>query len=1037
MKNALTIIIVLLFFSCNSGNIDDTPSGINDFSSLEKEFADPSKEYRTAPLYVWNTKVTTGIIDSTLTDLKAKGFGGVFIHPRPGMVTEYMSDDWYNLYKHAIAKGKELDMNIWIYDENSYPSGFAGGHVPAEMPESYNQGGGLEMLKVEVLPDTVSQYYLCLKDENGQMVDITAKVKDEQGKKGTYYLFAKTYERKSPWYGGFSYVDLLYPRVTQKFIEITMDGYKKHIGEEFGKTVPGWFTDEPNINTTGGIRWTPDLFDVFQKEWGYDLKVNLPSLYEETGNWKEVRHNYTQTLLQLFIDRWAKPCFEYCEQNNLEFTGHYWEHGWPDVGHGGDNMAMYAWHQTPAIDMLFNQFNEESPQAQFGNIRAVKELASVANQMGNKRTLSETYGGGGWEETFTDLKRLGDWEYVLGVNFMNQHLSHLTISGARKYDYPPSFSAHTPWWPYYKTLNDHYARLSMALSSGQQKNDILILEPTTSVWLYYSYRRSNPELMTIGTNFQNFVTTLEKAQVEYDLGSENIIKDQGKVTNNGFGIGKRNYSKVVIPPLTENLDLATFNLLKEFSANGGIILAFSKPTLLNGKASKEVTDFFAEGKAITYLQGLSPATISEYFGSPKISFADVQGGNLLHHRREMKDGNVLFLVNSSLDEAVKGKVSIVGKDAVELNTLTGEMLDYTEIVNGDKVSIDYNIPPAGSLLLYVFDKKQDKFEPSPKKANKYEPVVAKGEVKVKADKDNILAIDFCDLYLGKDIFKDIHMFDAADKVFKYHGFVDGNPWNTSVQYKDNIVKRDTFQTGGFKVIYKFAIDGDFDMSAMQATIERSWLYKISLNGKEIKTEQGVSPIDPQMRVFNIGGIVKKGENQLVLELSPMKIMAEIEPIYISGAFAVKPIAKGFAIIAPQSQLNLGSWKEQGLPFYGQIVTYSKAFEIPKMEGVYRVSLGEWAGSVAEVLVNDKSAGLIITKPYNIDVTKLMNQGENKVEIKIVGSNKNLLGPFHKAQKGIVGPWQFRGVPAYPAGNAYDQLDYGLMTDFNLEVGQVN
>jgi len=42
---------------------------------------------------------------------------------------------------------------------------------------------------------------------------------------------------------------------------------------------------------------------------------------------------------------------------------------------------MYAWHQMPGIDMLFNQFNETSPRAQFGNIRAVKELRSAANQV--------------------------------------------------------------------------------------------------------------------------------------------------------------------------------------------------------------------------------------------------------------------------------------------------------------------------------------------------------------------------------------------------------------------------------------------------------------------------------------------------------------------------------------------------------------------------------------------------------------------------------------------------------------------------------
>ena len=72
----------------------------------------------------------------------------------------------------------------------------------------------------------------------------------KKGKKGKYLLFSKTYNRKSDWYGGFSYVDLLYPGVTQKFIEVTMTGYEKYLGTEFGKTIPGTFTDEPQIEFT-------------------------------------------------------------------------------------------------------------------------------------------------------------------------------------------------------------------------------------------------------------------------------------------------------------------------------------------------------------------------------------------------------------------------------------------------------------------------------------------------------------------------------------------------------------------------------------------------------------------------------------------------------------------------------------------------------------------------------------------------------------------------------------------------------------------
>jgi hypothetical protein len=95
------------------------------------------------------------------------------------------------------------------------------------MPESYNQGQGLRMTRFDVLPDTSDKYFICLKEENGKFTDITSALATEKGKSGKYCLFHKTFNRKSDWYGGFSYVDLLYPGVTEKFLEVTMPGYER------------------------------------------------------------------------------------------------------------------------------------------------------------------------------------------------------------------------------------------------------------------------------------------------------------------------------------------------------------------------------------------------------------------------------------------------------------------------------------------------------------------------------------------------------------------------------------------------------------------------------------------------------------------------------------------------------------------------------------------------------------------------------------------------------------------------------------------
>lgn len=1015
-----------------------TKASLNDFDTLSGIFKSPPEDYTTAPFFVWNYHITKEEIDRFMIDFKNSGSSQIFIHPRPGLITEYLSEEWLNLVEYTVKKGRDLGIKVWLYDENSYPSGFAGGHVPDRMPESYNQGQGLWLNEFDILPDTADKYFLCLKEEKeGQYADITSTLENEKGEKGKYYLFNKTYYGKSGWFGGFSYVDLLYPGVTQKFLEITLDAYKQKNGSDFGKTIPGVFTDEPEISSPGGIRWTPDLFEVFKNTWGYDLKTNLPSLFKELGDWKKVRHNYTAVLLQMFIDRWAKPYFNYCEENGLIFTGHYWEHSWPGMQQGGDNMAMYAWHQMPGIDMLFNQFNDSSVKAQFGNIRSVKELASAANQTGRERKLSETYGGGAWELTFTDMKRLGDWEYALGVNFMNQHLSHFSIAGARKYDYPPTFTYHEPWWSNYKYINTHYARLSLALSAGKQINDILIIEPTTSSWLYDSYAGKNPKSNTIGQSFQNFINILEKKQVEYDLGSEQIIKDMGSVKGRKLTVGQCSYETVVLPPLMENINLSTFKLLEKFVTRGGKLITFSNPSMINGAVNENLKSFFEKysGK-ISFEEQLTPELITKYFTDQEITFSGISGGDLYHHRRILDDGQILFLANSSLSENVSGSLSTRGNDVIELNTLSGEIYGYENTTEGNSVNISFNLPAAGSLLLFIPEVRKTAYS-IPEIPKEYTSLPDTSPMKVIRDDDNAIAIEFCDLLLNGKISRDLHNYTAADMVYKHYGFKNGNPWNHAVQFKTNITDRDNFDpNSGFTADYHFNINGRFDFSSLRAVIERPDLWNVSINGNAIEPEENEWWLDREFAVFNISNYVRLGKNTISLNVAPMKIHAEIEPIYIIGDFSVSPAAKGWIITPAIQSLKAGSWKEQGMPFYSWNVTYSKDFSVKQKNSVCKVKLNKWQGTIAEVSVNGKWAGVIAFPPYDLDVTRFIESGTNTIDVKVTGSLKNLMGPhFNNPAPGMTGPGHWRNVKKYPAGKDYQLIDYGLMEDFELLQGK--
>ncbi|GAB3907006.1 glycosyl hydrolase [Mucilaginibacter boryungensis] len=1014
------------------------------FNEIRGQFHQPGKDYGSVPFWVWNTKVTKGLIDAMLDDYKHNDFGGVIIHARPGLITEYLSKDWFDLFNYAMLKGKKLGLNIWIYDENSYPTGFAGGLLVEQMPEAYNQGQMLYMDEVTEIPADISSVFVCLKEQGGTFKDVTSKLADEKGKVGRYRIFRKVnYQRSNRGSVagpiGVSYVDLMAKGVTEKFIDITYKGYEKVVGKEFGKTVKGVFSDEPTIINEGKncIRWTPDLFDRFYKKWGYDLKEQLPSLFQEVGDWKKVRHNYYQVLLQLFIDRWSKPVSAYMAEHKLVWTGHYWEHGWPSPYHGPDNMAMYAWEQMPGIDMLFNQFNEEKP-VQFGNIRAVRELGSVANQLGKKRALSETYGGGGWELTFKDMKRLADWEFVLGVNFLNQHLSFMTITGARKYDYPQSFSYHEPWWPYYKSLNHYFSRLSLLLSKGRQNNDILILEPTTSAWMYYYNGKENKRFFEITKVFNDFVTSMQKAHLEYDLGSENIIKDHGSVKGNQFVVGERAYKCVVIPPGMENIDSETYRLLKQYMAAGGKVVAFEKLQLIDGAASAQLLNIPQLNNIQTRY---NTSTLQSLFENNKFHITGLDGkaigGNIYHQRRQLTDGQLLFLSNASMEEAAIGEVALAGKDVVRMDLFTGKISKYDFKQQNGYMSIKFNVPPAGSMMLFISNHQLQGYQ---KEAPAKPIIVVKTKpAYVQRPDNNTLTVDFCDLDIHQpdSSYKNLHVGMASNKVFKHYGFTDGvgNPWNNRTQFKNAIVKRDTFSKGtGYTATYHFTIKEGVNCKHFSAVIEQPHLWSnVKINGIVVKNVPGQWWLDRSFGVYKIGPYLKPGDNQIAVSISPMSIYAEIEPVYIRGDFNLIAADKGW-VISPPVPIGLGSWAKQGLPLYGQSITYSKTFYIQSLSKQYTVQLGKWQGTVASVKVNQVFAGIITSEPNNLSITRLLKKGNNTVEVEVIGSLKNVLGPFYnKPVPGLVDPGKWYNIKSQPPGNSYDLYNYGLMDDFKILV----
>lgn len=1198
------------------GVTTSTGSGVTDSAAVKKLFANPPREYATAPLWVWNDMLTEDQVRDTMRDLAGQKVKQVFVHPRPGLMTPYLSPDWFRLWKVALKEAERLDMNVWIYDENSYPSGFAGGWVPELMPES--RGRGLvfaETTTPKWSDNTLGIYRL----EGGAFTDVSSAVRrGEAAGPGRFVVASVKRAGNSPWHGDRCYVDLMYPGVTEKFLEVTLEAYRREVGHQFGKRVPGSFTDEPELTPAGGKPWTEDLPKQFQKRWGYSLLENLPSLQREVGDWQRVRHNYHQTLLELFIERWAKPYYEYCAKHNLEFTGHYWDHEWPNCNIVPDNMAMAAWQQRPGIDCLMNQYAEHT-HAQFGNVRFCREISSVANQLGRKRTLVEIYGAGGWDLRFEDMKRIGDWLVVLGINTLDEHLSYVTLRGARKRDHPQSFSYHEPWWEAYHVNAEYLTRLSCALSQGEQINRVLVLEPTTTAWMH----QGTPRLGELGSSFFNLLMDLERAQIEYDLGCEDVLARHGRVEGKKLVVGQRHYDLVVLPPFTENLNTATVQLFETLFRNGGasaILACGAPPAYVDGQKSDRPARA-SGGADWTRVEAKDlPARLKarQDQGGFVITRAPEDRGILFHHRRQLADGELLLLVNTSLESPSSGTLEAKAGGVEKWDLYSGGAGAYPFEKSGDRVRTKFNLPPSGSLLLFLG---RQSLTPVPEPVENWTAIAPSGPMEIRRVEPNVLTLDYVDVRAGGETKANVYFYQANQFAFQKNGMA-RNPWDSAVQFKDELITKTFPPDSGFEASYRFTIEGAVP-GKLWIVIERPDLYRITCNGQPVQARKGQWWLDKAFGKIDLAGVAKSGENVVTIKAAPFTIYHEIEPAYVLGEFTLKSAAKGFVITPDQpltikparevfghsvnpdgtawlsggigfatgggaaatddrqpfvvfdlgqprelsaikiwnyneahvrdltargtkefrlsASLDSGSgyvdlgrftlaqaqgetkpqtfahktttarfvkleilsnhngvsyppsgdvpdngfvglaevrlvgsdgqevpgvkmakvsselaahkrlarylvdgsglvgarpgWNEQGHPFYAAGVAYRLPFNLDRVQGQYRVQLPDWYGSVARVNVNGKLAGYIVAPPWECDVTKQLKRGQNQIEVTVIGTLKNTLGPHHGRQPlGSAWPAMFQNGPkgGQPAGDQYSTVGYGLFAPFAMK-----
>jgi hypothetical protein len=1040
----------------------------------QRLFADPPAIFRTAPLWVWNDRMNEEIIKEHLHDLKENGFGGAFVHPRPGLITEYLSEEWFDLWGTALEEAEKLGLKLYIYDENSYPSGFAGGHVSSQLPDclanaviakQMDHASLLSLMGVNSpmmnRPGHPIQAYAYKKSENTYQLlkDITHIPLNDWNQYGDQFLvFELGAPETNSWLGGFAFTDLMRPEVAELFLSSTYEAYYKRFGDKFGESIPAIFTDEPAV-ASGGVYETAALSlpfsywfnGEFEKRNGYDLRLYLPCLFynvqsaEFEVETSKVRFDYYCTVRELWINNFVKPISEWCVKHNISWTGHYMEHNWPYPWGGMTSpavMSVYEYMQWPAIDMLMTYLLKENGTDSL--MLTIREAHSVANQLNKERVLCETYGAGGWDSTFEDFKRIGDWLMVHGITFMNQHLSFSTIVGARKRDHPQSFDSRQPWWKEYKELADYYARLSYVLSQGATCNRILLLHPTTSGFLGIpdvddGWTDESENALEMSSYF-TLNQWLSDEGFDYDFGDEFILERHGSIKESHFIVGSRSYDLVIIPAEMTHMLGSTVDLLEHWLSSGGRVLALGETgRLIDGLPSGRVQGL-ADHK--NWIRAENKEEMERFLLeiiTPRLQWeekARIPSG-VTYLRKDLGDDSTLYFIVNSSPENVSSAVIAEGSHVECWNSWSGCIEDHSYTEKDHMVRIPIELPSCGSILLRIFNQSVNTNIVSEVLPDNNYKELHGTDIQVIPEKDNVLVLDYCDVCVGSRLYKGIHTIYGNRFIYEHHGF-DSNPWDNAVQFRKRILDRDQFveNKSGFEATYNFSITEGALPSSLHLYVERTEHYQLLVNGMTVAWEREKDWIDPHFGKADISNFVHEGQNHIKLIANKFSVLLELESIYLRGSFSVNQ-HNGHWTIDKQNELKLGSWVDQGYPFYEDAVVYKRQISIPESASRVSIRIPSWEGTVATVVVNGRKAGLIgVGEGERMDITPYFRYGENVIEVRICGSFKNLLGPHLDPDKPRRKAWpgNWKNAPMYgpPEAALYDFIKYGLLDEFIVE-----
>ncbi len=937
-------------------------------------------KYQSIPFWSWNDKLEPEELRRQIRAMKAAGIGGFFMHARGGLTTPYLGDEWFEATAACIDEAKKQGMDAWCYDENGWPSGFA----------------GMKLLEDEA---NLAHYIVCETKADFDADALAVYVLDG----------AKLVRVKTPLEGAAQYitvydkinasvVDILNKQVVRKFLDETHEKYYARFGADFGNPMMGFFTDEPQY-----FRWntayTPVMLAKYQARYGADLLDELGALFVDCEQSSRLRFRYWKLMNSLYIESFAKQIYDWCSEHNCQLTGHsiIEEHLFGQMECCAGVMPFYEYEHIPGIDWLGRDIGTEA---------CPRQVSSAAQQLGRKHVLTETFACAGWDVSPNDLKRIAEWQYVNGVNQMCQHLYPYSIRGQRKRDYPAFYSEHNTWTKAedFKAFNDYFTALGYMLAESREEADVAVIHPIHSAYLTFQ-RHDVQTCAALNARFEELIEQLGRANIGHHYVDETLLERHGRVDGNALIMGKCVYHTVVVPEM-DGLDANTAVLLKEYAANGGrLYLQGKAPHLIDGEEAD-----------LSFLQSnvSFEDMVSEFYA---IDQTDTEVRSTFRHS---EFGNFLFAVNLSQTKTHQVKYTFSAKGAKLFDLMERSFKPLHFIRTDEGIIVPYTFDPGHSVVIML----DDEAHPiAPAKEKNWNALPLSAEIV--AQDENTLPLDCAAVsFDGENYTEPLPIMAVSDMLLrgktnrtvwlKYTFTLAGQPGSLRVECEKMGARR--VWLNGQEIV----LHGPGSLDRAFVTADIASLVRMGQN--ELVYEIDYYQSQEVYDVFN--GMYYEHNGGTESLLNCLSYLTDVEAVYLRGNFSVRadgmvPTAKntllvssGIAIDAPVRHIDASRITETGHPFFGGKMTLRLSFEATGDETSLRLD-GHFL--LAKVSVNGSPARRLMFD-HICDVAGQVKPGINTVDVTLYSSYRNIFGPFH-----------FK----------YDPEPYGVSPDLFAQYGQWN